>query len=386
MNKNKNLKILSFIMFTLVSILLFFFIWNIINYRVHYEVKRNTVNHPEFIPSYKMAKITSAWFENIVADFYWLDSIQYIWSNAATSKYKVYLYSMLDLITDLNPNFSFPYQIWELLLASYNEKYEQSWINEQDKYDKQALNIWLKWIKNLCDTNKIEAIKKEPNIEKIWSDNKYSNPCVDSNIPYYLAYIYYWNYHDWLKSSEYYKITSANKDAPTWSRIMSAIMQWKWWNRETSILMFLSLAESLWNKNTQVCKDFSTELRNLLLKIHGTNLQLSEEMVKNVELTRKAIEKTWSWKVDESLTNESDCIRYLDKAVREINLQFLENADIRFFNDNKRHAVQWRELLEKWYIKYLPVDYQYSKDLPVIYIYNKETGHWDNKVSDMYWE
>lgn len=379
---NKNIKIMFFILITIISLFVFFVIWNAINYKKHIEIKINSVNHPEFIPSYTAARITSAWFDNIVSDFYWLNSIQYIWSNAATSEYKMYLYNMLNLITDLNPSFSYPYEIWELLLSSYNEKYEQAVENWQKKYDEQALKLWLKWIKNLCDAKKIEDIKNEPDIQKIWSEDKYANPCSNSNIPYYLAYIYYWNYHDWVKSSEYYKITSANREAPVWSRIMAAIMQWKWWDREKSVLMFLSLAESLWNKNTKECKDFSTELRNIFIKIHWTNLQLSEDMVKQVENARKIIEKSWSWKIDESLTNESDCVRYLDKAVREINLQFLENADIKFFNDNWKHAVQWKELLEKWYIKYLPVDYQWAKDFDIVYYYNKDTWHWDNKVSD----
>lgn len=379
---NRNLKILIFVIFIILSFWYFFVIWNWLNYKMHIVLKRNSVNHPEFIPSYKTVKMSVGWFDNIVADFYWLDSVQYIWSNAASSQYKLYLYNMLDLITDLNPNFSYPYQIWELLLSSYNERYEEAIKNWQKKYDEQSVQLWLKWIRNLCDANKIELIKKEPDLKKIWTEEKYSNPCQDPIIPYYLAYIYYWTYHDWAKSSEYYKITSANKDAPIWSRIMTAIMQWKWWNRNTSILMFLSLAESLWNKNTKACVNFSTELRDILMKIQWTNLQLSESMLQKVEWIRKEITATWSWKLDESLVNESDCRRYLNKAVRELNLQFLENADAKFYKDNWKHAVQWQELLDKWYIHYLPVDYQWDKDFDFKYFYNPETWHWDGKVSD----
>lgn len=383
MNRNRNIKIIIFILFAVISLLWFFIVWTAVNYKKHVEIKMNLVQHPEFIPSYKTARITSAGFENIISDFYWLSSIQYIWSNAVSSEYKLYLYNMLNLITDLNPNFSYPYEIWELLLSSYNENYEQDIEKDKQKeYDKQALNLWLKWIKNLCNSQKVEAIKKETNLSKLWTDKKYENPCTDSNVPYYLAYIYYWNFHDWIKSSEYYRITSANKEAPSGSRIMAAIMQWKWWDREKSVSMFLSLAESLWNNATKECKIFSADLRNQISWIFWKKILINEDNLKQIEYYRKQIIKTWTWIKEESLADESDCTRYLNKAVRELNLQFLEKADEKFFKDKWKHAVQWLELLEKWYIKYLPVDYQWRKDFDIIYYYNKDTNHWDNKVSD----
>lgn len=96
-----------------------------VNYAQHVEVRRALVNHPEFIPTSELVGLSSGGFQNIVSDSYWLSAIQYIGSNALGSEYKEYLYVMLNFITDLNPHFTFPYQIGELLLPSYNERYEK---------------------------------------------------------------------------------------------------------------------------------------------------------------------------------------------------------------------------------------------------------------------
>lgn len=64
-------------------------------------------------------------------------------------------------------------------------------------------------------------------------------------IPYYLGYISYWDLHDGAKSSEFYRIASANTDVVTGARTMAAIMQGKSGDREKAIIMLLSLANSI---------------------------------------------------------------------------------------------------------------------------------------------
>lgn len=51
---------------------------------------------------------------------------------------------MLELVTDLNPHFTFPYQIGELLLPSYNERYEHLSEVEIKKNTDQGMAIGLK--------------------------------------------------------------------------------------------------------------------------------------------------------------------------------------------------------------------------------------------------
>ena len=134
---------------------------------------------------------------------------------------------MLHLITDLNPYFTFPYQIGELLLPAYNERYENLSSAEVQKNTNQAIAIGLKGIKNNCDPVKVEKARNEYDLKKLWTDESYKNACTNAMIPYYLAYIYYWNLHDGAKSSEYYRIAATNSDAPTGARTMAAIMQGK---------------------------------------------------------------------------------------------------------------------------------------------------------------
>lgn len=383
---NKNYKILFTFLLLFFSVVFFYFVWATMNYGKHIEIKQNLVNHPEFIPSKKTVDITASGFDNIVADFYWLTSIQYIWSNALSSEYKKYLFQMLQLITDLNPTFSYPYQIWELLLSNYNERYETISKKDQINYDKKALEIWLKWIKNTCDTKKIDLIKKEQNLSQVWLNPKYSNPCLDSNIPYYLAYLYYWNFKDWKSASQYYKITAANKDAPTWSRIMAAIMEGKSWNRQKAILMFLSIAASLQNDKSMNCNKFTQDLRNLLIKAFENNQNLNSQFIIWVENFRKEIVKQIEDNnKDESVFNEYSCTNYLNKAVRELNLAFIEKADKSFFEKNKINATDAKELFDNWFIDYLPLDYQQEKDYWIIYYFNSEYWYWDYKMWK-YWE
>lgn len=198
---------------------------------------------------------------------------------------------MLNLITDLNPHFVFPYEIGELLLPSYNERYEKLSSTEIKKNTDQAIQIGLKGIANNCDAKKVEKARNEYNIAKLWTDDTYKNACSDPMIPYYLAYVYYWNLHDAAKSSEYYRIASTNTDAPTGARTMAAIMQGKSGNREKAIIMLLSLAESIEGKKNSLCKQFSAELGNTLLGAFDAHVTLAGKGLRQIEAARQDIVK-----------------------------------------------------------------------------------------------
>lgn len=262
-----------------------------VNYRQHVDMKRAFVNHPEFIPTSEMVGLSAGGFQNIVADSYWLSAIQYIGSNALGSEYKAYLYTMLDLITDLNPHFTFPYQIGELLLPSYNERYENLSEDEIRKNTDQAIHIGQKGIEENCDATKVERAKNEYDLKKLWTDESYQNACRDPMIPYYLAYIYYWNLHDASKSSEYYRIASTNTDAPTGARTMAAIMQGKSGDREKAIIMLLSLAESVEGQKNTLCQQLSKELGTSLLSAFSANATLTGNGLSLIETARQEMVK-----------------------------------------------------------------------------------------------
>lgn len=132
-----------------------------INYQAHNTLRRSFIDHPEFIPSAQVVKIGSMGMETVVADFYWLSAIQYIGSNAIKADYKEYLGVMLNLVTDLSPHFTYPYQIGMLLIPDINTRYE-TLTNEDEKFHiKEAIDLGNKGIRNNCDMAKIEKISQE---------------------------------------------------------------------------------------------------------------------------------------------------------------------------------------------------------------------------------
>jgi hypothetical protein len=58
-----------------------------------------------------------------------------------SSEYKKYLFSIIHLVTDLNPYFEKPYVIAQLLLPDYNPQYEDINEEQQEAYIQQAIEI-----------------------------------------------------------------------------------------------------------------------------------------------------------------------------------------------------------------------------------------------------
>jgi len=332
------------------------------NYKKHTEIRYNYVNHPEGLITKELAKATSFWFANLRADLLWLQTIQYIWWNAVSSEYKKYLFAIIDVITELNPYFEHPYIIAQLLLPWVNERYENLSDEEVNKHTNQAIEMWLKWIQNFC--------------------NATENPCKSYKIPYYLAYLYFHYQDDPATASDYYKIASANNDSVEWAKSMAAIMAGKWWNREKSIFMFLNIAESLDTSTEQQCSLFSQELNNVSTGIFITKeLALSDELLQSIQNIR--IQAFWEFSEDEEKQlSDTECINFLNKANRELNLAFLDQANEKYKIDNDwKNAIDGKELLEKWYINFLPTDFQQYEDYGIRYEYNEDIWNFDYNMN-----
>lgn len=371
--QSKNLIIIVILLLTLSG----FYKVNSLNYQKHNDIKNSFIEHPENLPKKEVAVNTSFWFKSIKADFYRLQAIQYVWSNAIWSEYKKYLFSMIDTITELNPYFEHPYVLWQLLIPSYNKRYEDLSQVEQDKNIEQWIEIWLKWIKNFCDTNKIELIKNEDNLMKIWSEEKYKNACKGYDIPNYLAYIYFYYKNKPAEASQYYKIASTIENWLSWSKVMAAIMAWKWWNREKSYFMFLNIAKSIESED-EVCNLFSSNLEKVWIEVfNNKSVELNWTILKNIWNTRDEIFWKFNEENEEELLSDTTCWNYLNKAIRELNLEYIENADEKYLNEKWTHSKNAKELFDKWYIDYIPLDYQQYDDYSIIYEYNSETWFYD---------
>jgi len=266
-----------------------------------------------------------------------------------------------------------------LLLPDYNERYETLNKKQQNDYIAQAEKIWLKWIRNFCDLEKIELIKKQKDLRKIWTEKKYKNPCKDSQIPYYLAYIYYYYKHQPSIASDYYKIASANEDALEWNKIMAAIMQGKWWDREKAYFMFLSIAKTLDDKY-KICSTYASKLEEIWALVFTNRIPLNWKLLEDIKQTREKI----IWKYDPNFDKKdqqskiSECWNYINKATREINLEYIEKANDKYKKEHDwKSAENAKILLDKKYINYLPTDYQQEEDYWIIYEYNSDTWNFD---------
>lgn len=369
----KKIFVFVFIVFTLYL----FYTINDLNYKKQKLIQEVFVNHPENLPKNNVAKLTSFWFKNLRADLYRLKTIQYIWWNAIKSEYKKYLFKITDLITDLNPYFEHPYIIAQLLLPDYNYRYEDLSDQEKKLYIDQWELVWLKWINNFCDLQIINKIKEEYDLSKIWLEDKYKNPCKSYKVPFYLAYIYYFYKNDPINSAFYYKVASANEDSLEGAKILAAIMQGKWWDREKSIFMFLTLARSVADEKNE--KDLKCLL--LINKIEQIK-KIDSNVVKALE--KGLIDTFWKFeeKREKEFLDSNSCHNYVNKTVREINLYYLEEANKKYFKDKWIKASNADELFENWYIEYNPKDFQQYKDYWIKYEFNKKTGYFDYIMSD----
>ncbi len=381
------MKYLYKIILTIVLILIisWFVYINNKNYIKHLEIRDNYVNHPEWLMNKHLAKPTSFWFANLKADLLWLQTVQYIWWNAISSEYKKYLYAITDIITELNPFFEHPYIIAQLLLPGENQIYESLTRQDKNKNTDDAIKIWLKWIDNFCDKSIIDNILNEDDLNKITDfnnpDNIYKNPCKSYKIPYYLAFLYHHHKKDPATASDYYKITSANENAVKWAKWLSAIMAWKWWNREKSIFMFLNIAESL-DQNNSSCSLLSQQITKISKGVFWSKeLSLDENLIKALQEAR--IANFWEFsKYDENQLSDTECISFLNKANRELNLAFLDQANEKYkLENNSNNSTDWQELLDKWYINFLPTDFQQYEDHWIKYTFNEELWVFDYNMS-----
>ena len=379
MKNTKMHKIIStlIILFVLMWTLSAFYYINGKNYNKRIEAKMTYVNHPELLPETDYVKYTTFGFKNLKADLYWLEAIQYIWWNAISSDYKKYLFKMLDNITELNPEFEKPYYIGLLLLPSYNERYEKLSKEEIRENIIQWETLWLKWVEAYCDKDKMDLILNQDDLSKIASDAKYRNPCKSYTIPFYLAYLYYYYKFEPETAAKYYKIASANDDAPGWATTMAAIMQGKGWNREKSFFMFLNIAKYT-EPDNQVCTAYANQLELLGAEIYlKKSIPLDQNVIKQVELTRNVNLWMFDEKMEEEILSDTKCMNYVNKSIRELNLSYIESAEEKYFKDTQSHSSNASELYKKWYLKFLPTDFQQYEDHWIIYEFNKDTQNYD---------
>ena len=311
------------------------------NYTIAQEIQHNIIEHPENLPDSDLARVGSFGFQNMVADIYWLQAIQYIGGNAAGWEYKQYLFLLLQLISDMSPYFENPYVTWILLLPSENI--------ELVKNTEEAEILWLKGIEKNCDITKINAIFTENDMWKIISQTVYENPCRSYKIPYYLAYFYYESLQKPNISAQFYKVVAAQTDAPEGAKLLAWIMQGKGGQREKALSIFSSLAQSrAWGD--ELCISFANTLEQVYFWLEKKSIELTGELIESIQIRRKQLQSQ-----EASLWNIQDCSKYIFKATRELNLMYLDTT------------------YGKAQIDFIPTDYQEG----MIYTFDEEIWGFD---------
>jgi hypothetical protein len=91
--------------------------------------------------------------------------------------------------------------------------------------------------------------------------------------------------------------------------------------------MFLNMASQIENST---CSQFSTQLTNYVL---DKKFILNANTIKNIQTDRETL---FPKKVNSKnkIINDAGCINYLNKAVRELNLMYIESADKVFKEKN----------------------------------------------------
>lgn len=372
-------KLLSFLFF-IVSVGTFWYVYAFDTYPFHERLQSAIKSHPEFIPEANLVKMGSAGFTATVADMYWLSTIQYIGGNAISGAYHAYLAKLLGLITDLEPKLTQAYDLGMLLLESDSAGGSISngeGAKHVTPYQKQALELGLKGLKNTCDAKKISKIEAS-DIKTVLSSSAMANACQDVLVPYYIAYLYYWDMGDPLKAAQYYKIAAANTDAPSGTAMLSAIMQGKGGDRKTAMLMFLSLADT--NANNECGKDIG-DLSQIVGGVLRSD-QVSDQAILQANTVRNDIVNRLKNKKQTDVIADNLCETYVGKTIRELNLYYIAQADQTYMqNHASKHASNAKILFDAGYMPTLPNDYQNDLGkITGIYVFNQNANEWEYRV------
>lgn len=285
-------------------------------YRDLTRAKNNLlVLHPEFVPDASMARLINGGFDALMADMVWLQTINYIGGNIF-GDYKVYLYTLLTLITDLMPTFTDPYETGILLLTSrlsFDEPSQRLILTEQ------ATTLGKKGIDNTCDPTVVKDILESPDFSVILQKTFPQEPCLDGLIPGHLAFVIYSLQSNPTLAARYYFLSSLHKGSPTIYRDLAVLMAGRGGDRVTSARVFLSTL--LVGEGAFV--DLARSLESTLSKLGSQ--AFTESFIATLEPIAQQIRTSEELNRD----NQTATVQ-LGRAIRELHLALMESLDARF--------------------------------------------------------
>ena len=289
-----------------------------------------------------------------------IKNIQYVGKNIWNDYYS-WLYDSFDSLTSISPYRQYPYVFWQYILPIQKTS-EKSDENLKKISRTEAINIWEKWIKFLCDENKIKNIsnlnEKEFELSLYNKNLNNSNPCPDFQLPHSLGFNYYFYLNNFEKSIQNYKIASMSKNAPEITANMPAIIAWKLNEHTKSAQMrfekFLATQElfkqsSNENEKNNLTKQMDTFIKKALMEY---TLQLiidvdnwQKECIHDLECLQK------NWYISEKIQNKkifckNNNIELIEKINCEIFKFGLENnyikSDWKLIYPLETSMIYWR--------------------------------------------
>lgn len=343
--------------------------------------------HPEFIPEASTIRIGGAWHDTVIADMYWLKTIQYIADNLFTSwkdkeAYNRYFSVLLNTITDLHPRFTEPYVIWLLFAPAIMPNDSDEIKNEKKELLKSSIQLGEKWVKETCNPLKIQSILSESELSNIWKNPKNQDPCMNGLIPYYLWYSYYWNNdYDAINAVKYYKIAAGHTrewiatEVPIATQYYIPLILGKWGNYITSAILFLSMWLDGVDDDKKLCSTESEKLLTFLQPYREKPIDLaSMEMIKkSIENVLPSASSMKAYKSANPFT--MTCNEHYNRAIRQFNLALVTEADNLYLKKYGKHAQTAMELIDSQILPSLPTEYEQQEG--IIYEYREDKKVWD---------
>ena len=189
------------------------------------QVDANILREPKtFSPAF--LKIADFGFHQIVSDYLWLETIQYFGGGDFNKKYRA-LPNLLDTITELDPNFTYPY-IFGMLVEPY----------QGDLYP--AINLGEKGIK--------------------------ANPKTGM-IAYYLASLYHLEQKsNFKRAAELYSLAAKDKSVPQAARVLAGVSLSQLDEKKAAIAWWQGILES-YKKDSYEYERAQSWLGHILIEV-----------------------------------------------------------------------------------------------------------------------
>lgn len=322
-------------------------------------------------------------YQQVVWNLIWLRNIQYVWRNVS-SVYNSWLYESLDNLTSISPYREYPYTFGQYLLPiqKNTEKIDE---NLKKLSWTETLGIWEKWIKYLCDEDKINKISKlneKDFLDEYQNKNlniwNLSDPCKSYILPHSLGFNYYFLTDNLNNSIKYYKVASLSKNAPEISYQMPAIIAWKLGEHEKSVSLwyerYFETYKLLWKsknnkekenltRQTGLTKDMEKYLKKALMEFTIQLIIDAEEWQKECLHDLDCLRKNWY--LQEKIKKKSESCFVLKKSelTKNINCQVLK-----YWIENKYIKSDWKLIypLEEWFVYWRRPDHNQRRILPQI--------------------